>query len=330
MSETIEGAPKVAVLGCGYWGRNLVRNFAELGALAAIIDNHEETANALSAQHGCRIATYEDVLADDNIGAVVIATPGPSHFMHGIAALEAGKHVYIEKPLAMQADHAATLVRRADAWGLTLMVGHILRHHPAFVALEGMVNAGEIGAVRHVVANRLNLGKIHKDEGVIWDLAPHDLSMIVTFLGNEPDEVVCLGDDFLYPGIADVAMMRLRYAGGRSAEVRLSRISPFKEHKLIVTGEAGALIFDDTQGWDAKVMLRKPGIDWSAPAVSPAMGETRLVPLPQGEPLKAECRNFLKAVAGKEKSRSDGDEGLAVTRILERAMASWRAGGKAS
>ncbi len=321
--------PRVAVVGAGYWGKNLVRNFAELGALAAIVDHNDDVAQALAQQHGCNIANYDAVLNDKSIDAVVIATPAPSHFAHGLAALKAGKHVYIEKPLAMRADHAAQLVEHAHAAGVTLMVGHILRHHPAFVALEAQVAAGRIGLVRHVVATRLNLGKIHRDEGVIWDLAPHDISMVMAFLGDTPEQVICLGDDFLYPHIVDVALLRLRYAHGRSAEIRLSRISPYKEHKLTVIGENGALIFDDTQNWDNKILLRQPVLDWQNPAVSPEAGVSEVLPLPAGEPLKEECRQFLDAIATKTPTRSDGQQGLAVVLVLERAMASWKAGGTA-
>lgn len=319
--------PRVAVIGCGYWGKNLVRNFAELGALEALVDSHQDRMGELVAKHGGRAATFSDVLADSRVGAIVVATPGPVHHAHAIAALDAGKHVYVEKPLTLSTADSTDLVARADASGLTLMVGHILRHHPAFVALERLARAGAIGRVRHVVSNRLNLGKILADEDVLWSLGPHDLSMVSALLGTEPKTVVCQGDAFLRPGIADVVTLRLCYDGLRSAEIRLSWLSPFKEHKLIVHGETGVAIFDDTKPWDEKLVIRRIGLDWANPQVTPAQGTTEAVPLPPGEPLKAECQHFLEAVANGTPPLTDGREGLAVTRLIERAEASLKAGG---
>jgi UDP-2-acetamido-3-amino-2,3-dideoxy-glucuronate N-acetyltransferase len=321
--------PRVAVVGCGYWGRNLVRNFAELGALGALVDSSEERMRELSARHGGRPATFEEVLSDETIGAVAVATPGAAHFTQAMAALEAGKHVYVEKPLTLSVADSEKLVARADAWGLTLMVGHILRHHAAFVTLERLIAAGRIGRLRHVVSNRLNLGKILADEDVLWALGPHDLSMVAALLGDEPERVNCLADCFFRPNVADVATLRLTYADGVSAEIRLSWIAPFKEHKLTVWGESGVLIFDDAKPWEEKLVLRRLGLDWRNPPVTPDPGTLEIVPVPSDEPLKAECRNFLDSVAGLARPVTDGREGLAITRLLERAAASMRGGGAA-
>lgn len=319
--------PQVAVVGCGYWGKNLVRNFAELGVLAALVDSSEARMQELSERHGGRAATFEEVLSDPDIAAVAIATPGLAHFTHAVAALEAGKHVYVEKPLTMAVTDSETLVARADAWGLTLMVGHILRYHPAFTTLLRMVEAGRIGRVRHVVSTRLNLGKILPDEHVVWALAPHDLSMVAALLGREPESVVCLGDAFFRPGIADVATLRLGYPQACSAEVRLSWINPFKEHRLVVWGEDGTFVFDDTKPWEEKLVLRRTGLDWNDPPVTPDAGTAEVIALPADEPLKAECRAFLEAVATGKPPLTDGREGLAITRLLARADASLNAGG---
>jgi UDP-2-acetamido-3-amino-2,3-dideoxy-glucuronate N-acetyltransferase len=321
--------PRVAVIGCGYWGKNLVRNFAELGVLAALVDSHEERTAALAQKHGAQVRGFEEVLADEDIGAVVVATPGPAHIVHAMAALEAGKHVYVEKPLAMSLADARRLVERAETWGLTLMVGHILRYHAAFARLEAMASEGVIGPVRHVVSTRFNLGKILSDEDVIWSLAPHDLSMVTALLGPEPDRVHCLGEDFLRPGISDVATIRLVYGTRASAEIRLSWIAPIKEHRLTATGEKGSLIFNDVLTWPEKLVLRRPVLDWADPAVQPDPGTIEAIPLDTSEPLKAECQHFLDAVSSGTRPRTDGAEGAVVIRLIERALASLKAGGAA-
>lgn len=314
--------PRVAVVGCGYWGKNLVRNMSELGVLAALVDHSAARLAELTAKHGGRAATFEEVLADASIGAVVIATPGPSHHALASAALAAGKHVYVEKPIAMTGADVEDLIATGDGAGRTLMVGHILRYHPAFARLQALVAEGAIGRLRHVVSTRFNLGKILTDEDVLWSLGPHDLSMVTALLGAEPVRVTCAGDAFLRPGVTDLCNLRLTYAEGTSAEIRLSWMSPFKEHKLIVWGETGVLIFDDTRPWEEKLTLRRIGLDWANPAVTPDPGTTEPLPLPPGEPLKAECRHFLDACANGTRPTTDGREGLAVTRLLERASAS--------
>jgi predicted dehydrogenase len=317
----------VAVVGCGYWGKNLVRNFAELGVLDALVDSSEARMRDLSERHGGRPASFEEVLSDDSIGAIVIATPGAAHFSQALAGLEAGKHVYVEKPFTLTAVDAETLVARAEAWGLTLMVGHILRHHMAFATLASLVAAGSIGRVRHIVSTRFNLGKILEDEDVVWALGPHDTSMVIALLGAEPLRVTCHGDCFFRPDITDVATLRLSYPDNASAEIRLSWISPYKEHKLTVWGETGVLIFDDTKPWEEKLVLRRMGLDWSNPPVNPDPGTAQPIALAADEPLKAECRNFLDSVARSTPPLTDGREGLAVTRLLERATASLAAAG---
>jgi UDP-2-acetamido-3-amino-2,3-dideoxy-glucuronate N-acetyltransferase len=328
MPEASKG-PRVAVVGCGYWGKNLVRNFAELGALEALVDADQERAAELAGRHGGRPMTFAEVLAAPDIAAVVLATPGPAHFAQALDALDAGKHVYVEKPLTMSVPHAEQLVARAAERGRALMVGHILRHHAAFATLAEMVRAGAIGRPRHVLSTRWNLGKILADEDVLWSLAPHDLSMVTALLGLAPEHVTCQGDAFLRPGVADMATVRLTYAAGASAEIRLNWMAPFKEHRLIVWGETGCLIFDDTKPWEEKLVLRRMALDWADPPVTPGAGTTEPVPLPPSEPLKAECRDFLAAIAEGRPPLTDGREGLAVVALLARAERSMAAGGAA-
>ena len=330
MAEMSDRAwPRVAVVGCGYWGRNLVRNFAELGVLAALVDHHHDVVTALCEKHGGRVAAFDEVLADRDIGAVAIVTPGPSHFTLAMQALEAGKQVYIEKPMTMSAAETRLLVAAAEKQRLTLMGGHILRYHSAFERLQGMVEAGNIGRVRHVVSERLNLGEILQDEDVIWALAPHDLSMVLALMGREPLRVACHGQAFLRPSVLDVATMHLAFDDNRSAEIRLSWMAPIKQQRLSVSGEGGMLVFDDTRPWSDKLTLFRPELDWNNPAVQPAPGQAIAVDVAQSEPLKAECRHFLDCVKNRSAPLTDGAESAAVLAVIERAQASVRAGGAA-
>ena len=184
---------RVAVIGCGYWGKNLVRNFAELGALAAICDPDRATAAQLSERFGAPVRELDDVLGDKGIAAVAIAAPAVQHAALATAAIEAGKHVFVEKPLALTATEADRLCELADRRDRRLMVGHLLQYHPAFVALRDLVREGALGRLQYIYSNRLNLGKVRREEDILWSFAPHDLSMILSLVGDEPTEVTATG-----------------------------------------------------------------------------------------------------------------------------------------
>jgi UDP-2-acetamido-3-amino-2,3-dideoxy-glucuronate N-acetyltransferase len=312
---------RVAVIGCGYWGKNLVRNFARLNALAALADHHKERTDALIAQFGGTAKSFEDILNDKSIDAMVIATPGHTHFDLGMSALKAGKHVFLEKPMTLSAAAAETLAKKADDTKRILMVGHVLHYHAAFAKLKQLAKAGALGRLRHIVSTRFNLGKILDDEDVVWALSPHDVSMIVSLLGADPVSVTAQGDSFLRKGIIDVATLRLDYAGEVSAEIRLSWMHPVKEHKLTVIGEKAMAVFDDTLAWDEKLTLYKPELDWKNPAIIPAAGAPEKIPLQQSEPLAEECAHFLHCLATGTQPVTNHVEGLAVTRIIEKASA---------
>lgn len=330
MSEGRAEWPRVAVIGCGYWGKNLIRNYAELGVLAAIVDHYGEKSAPLAERYQVRVAGYEEVLADPRLQAIVIATPGPSHFALASQALAVGKHVYVEKPLAMARADVLSLTHQAKERNLTLMGGHILRYHAAFVTVLNMVQAGEIGRPRHVVSERLNLGKILDNEDVIWSLAPHDVSMVLALMGQLPKSISCVGNAFFRPDITDIATLRLDYAGHSSAEIRLSWMAPVKQHRLTVYGEKGVLIFDDTKPWAEKVVLFRPELDWTNPAIQPVNRPPTSIPVSESEPLKAECRHFLDSVANQTAPLTDGAESAAVIGLIERAQASLRAAGAPS
>lgn len=315
----------IAHVGHGYWGRNLARNFHELGHLAAIVDADANAAAAAAASYGVRAASFEAVLADPGIDAVSLASPAGLHYAQARAALEAGKHVYVEKPLALDVAEAQELCALAAARGRVLMVGHLLQYHPAYLALREMVAAGELGRLHHVYSNRLSLGKFRTEENVLWSFAPHDISMILGLTGEEPDAVSAQGTVAFTPGIADLVSAQMRFPGGARAHVLVSWMHPFKEQRLVVIGDKAMAVFEDSQpDWDDKLLLYPHAIDRGGPVPNPVKADARRVAVEKAEPLKEECRHFVRSIETGTAPRTDGREGLAVLRVLdaaERALA---------
>lgn len=310
----------IAHVGHGYWGRNLARNFSELGHLAAVVDPVASTAEAAARAYGVRAAAFEEVLADPGIDGVSIASPAGLHHAQARAALEAGKHVYVEKPLALDVAEAEELCRIAEARGLTLMVGHLLQYHPAFLRLREMVAAGELGRLIHVYSNRLSLGKFRAEENVLWSFAPHDISMILGLVGEEPDAISAQGNVAFTPGVADLASVQMRFPGGARAHVLTSWMHPFKEQRLVVIGDKAMAVFEDSlPAWEDKLVLYRHGFDRSGPAPVPAKAEAERIAVPKAEPLKEECRHFVECIETGSRPRTDGREGLRVLRVLDRA-----------
>ncbi|MGE3781958.1 MAG: Gfo/Idh/MocA family protein, partial [Alphaproteobacteria bacterium] len=315
----------VAVIGCGYWGKNLVRNFAELGVLAAIADPDEGTAANLSERFDTPVRDPGHVLNDPSIAAVAIAAPAAHHASLASAALEAGKHVFVEKPLALTLAEAERLCQLAEQRNRCLMVGHLLQYHPAFIALRDLVNRGELGRLQYLYSNRLNLGKVRREEDILWSFAPHDLSMILSLVGQEPAEVSASGAYFLHRTIADVTTTHLAFPGGEQAHVFVSWLHPFKEQKLVAVGDRAMAVFDDGLPWSEKLRVYPHRIDWRETMPVPQRAEASAVELVEGEPLEFECRHFLECVATGARPRTDGPEGLRVLRVLTRASQSLKA-----
>ena len=317
--------PRVAVIGAGHWGKNIVRNFAALGALAAVVDQDRSTAQALCAVHGGAATSFEDVLTDASIAAVAVATPALLHHRFAKAALEAGKHVFVEKPLALRLEQAEELVTLAERLDRRLMVGHLLQYHPAFLKLKELVREGCLGRLQYLYSNRLNLGKIRREEDILWSFAPHDLSMILSLVGQEPETVEAIGSYYLHEKIADVTTTHLRFSGGERAHVFVSWLHPFKEQKLVVIGSDAMAVFDDGEPWERKLVMFPHRINWRDGMPSPLKAEAIAVTLEPGEPLQAECQHFLDCVELGATPRTDGREGLRILSVLTRASASLKA-----
>ena len=312
--------PTTAVIGCGYWGKNLVRNFANLDGLGAVCDPNMETAKKFADEYGVPAMSFEEVLASD-VPSIAIAAPAELHYKLARQALEAGKHVYVEKPLALVARESEELCKLADKKNLKLMVGHLLQYHPAFLKLKEMVLGGELGEVRYVYSNRLSLGKIRREENSLWSFAPHDISMILSLVGEEPTSITATGAAYLHEVLADVTMTHLTFPGGVRGHVFVSWLHPFKEQKLVVVGSESMAVFDDTQPWASKVQLYAHKIDIDADGIPvPAKADAKNIELVEDEPLKLECKHFLDCVQSGETPRTDGYEGLRVLKVLQAAQ----------
>lgn len=311
---------RVAVVGCGQWGKNLLRNFADLGALAAVVDAESTRASAQAEAHGVLARRYEEVLADPDVDAIAVAAPAAMHAGLAREALLAGKHVYVEKPLALEVNDAAHLCDLAEKQGLTLMVGHLLQYHPAFLELKRMVDEGQLGRLRYVYSNRLNFGRFRREENALWSFAPHDLSMILSLVGSEPDAVSAVGHSYLHKTIADVTTTNLSFPGGEAAHVFVSWLHPVKEQKLVVVGDTGMAVFDDGEPWKSKLVFYPHRIDWQRGVPRPSKADAAALELTPAEPLKLECQHFLDSVATGSRPRTDGREGVRVLRVLQAAQ----------
>jgi len=312
-------APSIAIVGCGYWGKNLVRVFAELGALKGLVDAHPPTVETLMAKHGGRAMGFEEALADPALDAVAIAAPAALHHRLARQALKAGKHVFVEKPLALELAEAKELCELAERLDRRLMVGHLLQYHPAFLKLKELVREGRLGRLQYLYSNRLNLGKIRREEDILWSFAPHDLSMILSLVGSEPQGVTAVGGYYLHQAIADVTTTTLAFPGGERAHVFVSWLHPFKEQKLVVVGSEAMAVFDDGEPWARKLLLYPHKVAWKDNIPVAAKAEALPIEVGEDEPLKQECSHFLDCVRTGATPRTDGREGLRVLSVLQRA-----------
>lgn len=312
--------PKIAVVGCGYWGKNLVRNLSQLGVLASICDVNTAAALAISKEFNIPALTLDEVLASDADG-IMVAVPSPLHFSVAQQALTVGKHVFVEKPLTLAVYEAQLLEELAKRNSRVLMVGHIHQYHPAFMTLKHMVLQGELGQLQYIHANRLNLGRIRCEENVLFDFAPHDISMILALTQELPRSVYASGISSITANVQDIANAHLEF-NDMQAHITVSWLHPYKEHKLTVIGTKGMAVFDDCQDWDAKLKLFANPIQWQdgIPYAKPTTGVS--IPIEVVEPLKQECRHFVESIIHNAKPRTDVKEAIKVLKILTAAQES--------
>ena len=321
---------RVAQAGVGGWGKNVVRVAGELAELAWICDTDEARRAEFAQRYPqARVtASFDELVADADVEAVLIATPVPTHYELAKQALEADKHVFVEKPPAMRGDEMEELVRLAETRSRVLMPGHLLLYHPGLVKVKELVDAGALGEVACVYGNRQNLGVIRSNENALWSLGVHDLSVILWLLEEEPAEAVAYGQDFIQPGIEDVVFCFLRFPSGRVAHMHLSWLDPHKMRKMTVVGREKMVVFDDME-LERKVTVYEKA-PWE-PASTYGEWRTRTgdissPKIANDEPLRLELQHFLRLVAEGPGDHREAHDGLAVVRALDRLTTSLRTG----
>ena len=312
----------IAVIGCGYWGKNLVRNFYELGALAAVCDPIETVAGTFSEQYRVPAKSREKILNDASIQGVVLAVPVPLHAKLCIEALEAGKDVFVEKPLALTEAEGLNIKTALQKTSQILLVGHLLQYHPAIETIKRLLTDGAIGGLKYIRSHRFNFGKIRADENVLWSFAPHDFSVVHSLVQSDIVSMSAHGQYYFGNKIADRVDVHITYASGVHAEVCTSWVHPFKEHKMVIGGTEGMLVFDDMLPPEQKLKLYRHVYARNGQSVITEKADPEDIPLPSTEPLKAECRHFIDCMHSHQQPRTNIDEGLVVLHMLQLAQES--------
>ena len=312
----------IAVVGMGHWGKNLVRNFYQLDALHTVCDVSPEVRKIIEKDYpGVNYESdFNSVLNNPQVDAVALATPAVKHYRQAHMALEAGKDVYVEKPLAVNVRDGEKLVELAAKKSRILMVGHILQYHPAVIKLKELVDNGSLGQVRYLYSNRLSIGKIRTEENILWSFAPHDISVILYLLGEDPVTVSCQGSAYVSSEVADVTLSEFLFPSGVRAHIFVSWLHPFKEQRLVVIGSEKMAVFEDTS--DDKLKLYPHKVEWKNRIPTAIKSEVEIVEIPDAEPLKQECQHFIDSISNRTKPKTDGEEGLRVLRILDKCQLS--------
>jgi len=335
MSTGSDAPVRVGIVGLGYWGPNIARALAATPGceLAWACDLDEANRARIAGRYPGTVLTdrLEDLLEDDALDAVVVATGAPSHHALGMRVLEAGKHAFVEKPLALTVADARALVDAAAARDRVLMVGHLLRFHPVFQELQRIVDAGDLGRVLYLYTNRLNFGKVRADENALWSLAPHDISLALALAGERPAEVSARGEAFLREGVEDVVFGYLHFPSGLVAHLHVSWLDPHKSRKLTVVGSEGMAVFDDTDAERKLTIYEKASspsrFDTWGEFQALRTGDVKIPQVPNAEPLLQETTAFVEAIRRGAATVASGDEGLAVVEVLNALQASLEQGG---
>ena len=310
----------IGLIGCGYWGKNILRNLCELGIIHTACDSNSKVISE------CRekfpdinyTLSFNEILQNSEIDAVAIAAPAVTHYDIVKESLIAGKDVFVEKPLALSVHEGEKLLMLAEKENKILMVGHILQYHPAVIKLREMIEAGELGKIQYIYSNRLNIGKLRTEENILWSFAPHDISAILMLLNEEPTDVTAFGGRYVTEGIYDTTLTTLEFRNGVRGHIFVSWLHPYKEQKLIVVGTKAMVVFDDVG--KEKLFLYPHKIDYVSgkiPVVQKA--EHNNIPIENKEPLKEELKHFAECISTRSQPRTNGEEGLRVLRILEKA-----------
>ena len=308
----------IALVGCGYWGKNLCRNFHSLDALAAVVDATESgRARAMNIAHDVRVtANFEEVLSDKKIHGVALATPAETHADFAIQAMKAGKDVFVEKPMALSLDDAERMKRVAQETQQILMVGHLLEHHPAVLKLREMIESDQLGKINYIYSNRLNFGKVRTEENALWSFAPHDVAVILRLMGVTPVEVSASGGSYLSKGIADTTMSNLRFSDESRAHIFVSWLHPFKEQRLVVVGDKKMAIFNDVAPFGEKLKLYPQNVEFNGSIPMLKKEDAEFVEHADTEPLREECSHFLECIQTRHQPLTNAQSGIEVLKVL--------------
>ena len=313
----------IGLVGLGYWGKNILRNLYELGVLHSACDTDKDILSEHKKHYPDVLYTtsFTEMLHDPSIQAVVIATPAATHYEHVSHSISAGKDVFVEKPLALTVREGEELVEQARQKNRILMVGHVLQYHPAVIKLKELISSGALGKIQYVYSNRLNIGKLRTEENILWSFAPHDISVILMLLEEEPVRVSAFGEEYLNKGVYDTTLTTLEFRKGVKGHIFVSWLHPFKEQKLVVVGSEAMAVFDDVS--QEKLFLYPHKIEWKDGKIPVAQkAHYQVVPIDKGEPLQEELKHFMACVKYRTIARTDGYEGVRVLRILEAAETS--------
>jgi len=323
MANTSNSPASICVAGCGHWGKNLVRNFHQLGRLGGLFDASPARLAEIGASYpeATQFASFEAALADPAINAVAIATPAEMHARMAIQALDAGKDAFVEKPLALTAEDGTAMVAAARRNGRLLMVGHLLIYHPAIVAIRKLIADGELGRLEYLYSNRLSMGKIRREENALWSFAPHDISVLLLLTGQMPIQATAVGGTYLQPNIADVTVSNLLFENGTRAHIFVSWLHPHKEQRLVVIGSKKMMVFEDSRATD-KVMIYDKEIAWRNGNIEVTQPKGAPVPFSTDEPLRVECQEFIDCVEQRRRPRTPGEDGVSVLRVLQASQRS--------
>lgn len=312
----------IAVVGCGHWGKNLVRNFSELGALASICDPSTEIVEHFSKQYSVKNNSFIEIINDPSIKGIVLAVPAKYHASMAIDAMNKGKHVFVEKPLALNEFEAILMIETAKENKVQLMIGHLLQYHPIFKKLKDILQKGEIGEINYIYSNRLSFGKARTEEDVIWSFAPHDISMILSLASQDPEFISAHSAPILQNNIADTATIHITFKSGLKSHISVSWLHPYKEQKLVVTGKSAMLIFDDTRPWNEKLAIQRYQAEMTQGSIILKKKNLEFIKVIEEEPLKNECQHFIDVVEKNIQPLTNEIEGLRVLKVLTAATQS--------
>jgi len=314
----LSATPQIALVGCGYWGKNLCRNFHALGAVKSVVDTTESgQTTASSIAPDIQVTdSLEDVLRNDQIQGVALATPAETHAELAIQAMQAGKDVFVEKPMALTLEDAEKMKKVAEATGRILMVGHLLEFHPAVLKLREMIASGELGKINYIYSNRLNFGKVRTEENALWSFAPHDVAVILRLMGHAPVEVSACAGSYLTNGIADTTLSNLRFENESRAHIFVSWLHPFKEQRLVVVGDKKMAIFNDVAPFGEKLQLYPQNVEFDGPIPILKKEDAEFVEHENTEPLREECNHFLDCIQSRNQPLTNAQSSIDVLQVL--------------